>query len=63
MPFEKQGVNVSSWQGNIAWDRTKAHGVQFAMIRAEFSRQTDKKFASNLEGALSAGLPCGSLSL
>jgi len=59
------GVDVSEWQGNIDWNKVKATGISFAMIRCGF-RQTvgsevieDSKFRENIEGATAAGLKVG----
>ncbi len=59
------GVDVSEWQGNINWERVRATGISFAMIRCGF-RQThgsevleDGMFRANIEGAIKAGLRVG----
>lgn len=59
------GVDVSEWQGGIDWERVKATGISFAMIRCGF-RQTegsevieDANFRKNIEGAIAAGLKVG----
>lgn len=30
----KKGIDVSRWQGTIDWEKVKADGVEFAMLRA-----------------------------
>lgn len=59
------GVDVSEWQGNIDWNRVRATGISFAIIRCGF-RQTegsqvkeDANFRQNIEGAIAAGLKVG----
>lgn len=59
------GIDVSEWQGNIDWDRVRATGISFAMIRCGF-RQIDGSeviedamFRQNMEGAIRAGLKVG----
>lgn len=59
------GVDVSEWQGKIDWEKVKATGISFAIIRCGF-RQThgseikeDANFRDNIEGAISAGLKVG----
>lgn len=59
MAFELKGIDVSSWQGDIAWDRVKRDGIQFAMLRAAASTRVDKKFVQNISGAAAQGIPCG----
>ncbi|MGI6498255.1 MAG: glycoside hydrolase family 25 protein [Oscillospiraceae bacterium] len=61
-----QGVDVSSYQGAIDWDKVKQDGIGFAVIRvAARGYQTDGVLAEdpnwkvNLEGAVAAGLPVG----
>lgn len=59
------GVDVSEWQGNIDWEKVRATGISFAIIRCGF-RQThgsevkeDANFRDNIEGAIKAGLKVG----
>ncbi|HBA37598.1 MAG TPA: hypothetical protein DCY94_02645 [Firmicutes bacterium] len=59
------GVDVSEWQGNIDWQKVRATGISFAIIRCGF-RQThgsevkeDANFKENIEGAIAAGLKVG----
>ena len=59
------GVDVSSYQGEIDWEKVAAAGVDFAMIRLGFRGYTegglyeDACFRRNMEGALAAGLDVG----
>lgn len=59
------GVDVSSHQGEIDWERVRGAGVEFAMIRAGFRGYSEGKlyedeyFRANMEGALAAGLDVG----
>lgn len=59
MPTEQKGIDVSAWQGDIAWDKVKKAGIQFAMLRAASSTHLDSKFIYNIESALAQGIPCG----
>lgn len=59
------GVDVSEWQGHIDWEKVRATGISFAMIRCGF-RQTegseiheDATFRENIEEATKAGLKVG----
>lgn len=62
------GVDVSVFQGDVKWDRVRASGVRFAMIKASQGYSlssgaylfTDRYFQKNLTGATAAGLYCGS---
>lgn len=60
------GVDVSSHQGEIDWEKVAASGVEFAMIRAgyrgygqEGKLLQDDNFETNIRGALNAGLDVG----
>lgn len=53
-------IDVSSWQGNIDWNKVKADGVTGAIIRAGFDNDTvDNKFIRNINGAIKAGMHIG----
>ena len=60
-----QGVDVSGFQGDIDWERVKADGIDFAIIRVggRFMQSggiyDDSYFERNVEGALAAGLQVG----
>ena len=59
------GVDVSSHQQEIDWEKVKAAGVEFAIIRAGYRGYTkgqlveDEYFKKNMEGAAAAGLDVG----
>lgn len=61
----KKGVDVSRFQGNIKWDKVKAAGVDFAIVRAglrgttEGKLLTDDYFEDNVEGATENGIDVG----
>lgn len=62
--MQKKGIDVSTWQGNIDWNKVKADGIEFAMLRSSFGKenpnqQTDNKFWQNYNGAKAAGVPIG----
>ena len=57
-----EGVDVSVYQGNIDWNKAKADGIEFAIMRAgcgKYVSQKDKYFDQNMKNAKAAGLPCG----
>lgn len=55
-----RGVDVSHHQGPIDWQRVRASGVTFAVLKAtEGKTYTDPRFAANLAGAQAAGLIVG----
>ena len=59
------GIDVSSFQGEIDWEKVKNAGVEFAIIRLGFGYTVnmelvlDKYFQANLEGAKNQGLKVG----
>ncbi len=58
-----KGIDVSHHQGKIDWEKVKADGIQFAIIRAGFGNsasQKDEQFDANMQGAHGWG-PCGDL--
>lgn len=60
-----RGIDVSSFQGEIDWDRVKAAGVDFAIIRVGYrgygtgAVMLDEYFDANMRGALKAGIKVG----
>ena len=57
-----EGVDVSVYRGNIDWNKAKADGIEFAIMRAGYGKyvsQKDKYFDQNMKNAKAAGLPCG----
>ena len=62
---QRFGIDVSKWQGDIDWDKVKADGVEFVMIRAGYRGSKtgalveDPNFLVNIRGATRAGLKVG----
>ena len=61
----KKGIDVSRWQGTIDWEKVKADGVEFAMVRIGLrgygsgSIMEDAFYAQNIDGAMAAGIETG----
>ena len=59
------GIDVSVWQGDINWEKVKAAGCEFAMIRIGYGYTKDReiimdsKFEANLRNAKKAGIKVG----
>lgn len=59
------GIDVSSWQGEIDWERVSSAGVDFAIIRVGYQADyggeyiLDKTFQDNISNAIAAGVPVG----
>ncbi|MBQ2117567.1 MAG: glycoside hydrolase, partial [Clostridia bacterium] len=55
-----RGIDVSRWQGEIDWEEVGRAGVRFAMIKAtEGAEGADPCFSANINGAVGAGIACG----
>lgn len=55
-------IDVSEWQGKIDWKKVKAAGIDCAVLRAGFGRessQIDAEFETNYKNAKSAGVKLG----
>ena len=61
----KVGIDVSTFQGTIDWNKVKAAGIDFALIRVGYrgygtaKLMMDVYFERNLQGATAAGIDCG----
>lgn len=59
------GIDVSKWNKEIDWEKVKAAGVDFAIIRCAYRGSTtgalveDPYFKKNIEGATKAGIQVG----
>lgn len=56
------GIDVSKYQGNVDWNKVKASGKDFAIIRAgygKYASQEDPYFDQNMKNAKAAGVACG----
>lgn len=59
------GIDISKWQGDVNFNKLKAAGVEFVMIRVGtakgLGKETviDPKFEQNIKGANEAGIPVG----
>ena len=55
-----KGIDVSVHNGDIDWQKVKADGIDFAIIRAGYGKlesQKDQKFEQNYAGAKAVGIP------
>lgn len=58
----KRGIDVSNWQKNINWEKVKAAGIEFAILRIGYgkkSTQKDKQFERNFTECKRLGIPVG----
>ena len=55
-----KGLDVSEFQGEVNWEKVKAAGYQFAMLRAGYGYNTvDRQFRRNASECNRIGLPIG----
>lgn len=58
-----KGIDVSEFQGSIDWDKVKADGIEFAILRVGFgmdiTSQDDKYIERNIEECERLGIPIG----
>lgn len=57
-----KGIDVSKWQGNIDWKKVKTAGIEFAMLRGGYgknSNQKDAYFEQYYKNAKAVGMPVG----
>lgn len=55
-------IDVSTWQGNIDFNKVKLSGIDYVILRAGYGReldQIDNRFVENYEKAKAAGLKVG----
>ena len=59
----KKGIDVSEWNGTIDWEKVKASGIDYAIIRCgygmNYSNQDDKYWLRNVSECERLGIPFG----
>ena len=54
------GIDVSEHNGTLDWNRIKASGIRFAIIRSGYGvTHKDMQLENNLRGAIAADIPMG----
>ena len=55
-----KGIDVSHHQAKVDWEKVKAAGYKFAIIRAGYGRNNiDEQFKRNISECNRLGIPCG----
>ena len=60
--MQKLGIDLSTYQKEVDWQKVKDAGIAFAILRAGFGNsvnQQDSMFETHMKGALAVGLPVG----
>lgn len=55
--MSKRGIDISTWQGNVDFNKVKADGIQFCIFREGYRRAIDNQFKNYVKGAKAAGIP------
>ena len=54
------GIDISTFQGTLDWNKVKAAGIKFAILRGGYGRyEVDDAFKANAKAANAAGIPIG----
>ncbi|MCM1054208.1 MAG: hypothetical protein NC394_01690 [Bacteroides sp.] len=59
MNISTRGIDISYANRNLDFQRIRASGITFAVIRTGYRQKTDDMFESHIKGALKAGLNVG----
>lgn len=54
-----KGIDISTWQSKVNFDKVKKAGYTFVIIRAGYNLTADNRFAEHIKAAHSAGLDIG----
>jgi len=54
-----KGIDVSAWQEEIGWEKVKAAGIEFAILKLGQYRRLDEMFETHLSNAKIAGMKIG----
>lgn len=60
--MKRKGIDLSTFQKNVDWQKVKKDGIEFAILRAGFGKaasQKDKLFEQHYRGAKAVGIPVG----
>ena len=52
-----KGIDISKWQEDVDFDRVKADGIQFVILREGYRQALDNRFLEYVEGCKRVGLP------
>lgn len=59
MNIQRHGIDISYANKNLDFDKIRAGGVCFAIIRTGYRQKTDEMFESHIRNAINAGLDVG----
>lgn len=57
--MQKWGIDISTWQEGFNFDKAKAEGVEFAMLRGAYSQSKDDQFETFYKQCKDRNIPVG----
>lgn len=54
---KERGADISTWQGNVDFNKVKASGIQFLILRSSYRQTVDGRFHGYVKAAKAAGIP------
>lgn len=55
--MSKKGIDISKWQGLVDFNKVKADGIEFCILREGYRQAIDGNFIEYVKGAKAAGIP------
>ena len=52
---KERGIDISTWQGNVDFNKVKASGIQFLILRSSYRQTVDGRFHGYVKAAKAAG--------
>jgi len=53
----KKGIDISYWQGTVDFNKVKADGIKFVLLREGYRKTVDTRFFEYVKGCKAAGIP------
>lgn len=54
--MSKKGIDISKWQGSVDFNKVKADGIEFCILREGYRQAIDGNFIKYVKGAKAAGI-------
>ena len=48
---KERGIDISTWQGNVDFNKVKASGIQFLILRSSYRQTVDGRFHGYVKAA------------
>mgnify|MGYP001068728503 FL=1 len=53
---KERGADISTWQGDVDFNKVKASGIQFLILRSSYRQTVDGRFHGYVKAAKAAGI-------